>query len=166
MGREIRRVKPGWEHPKYLPENVHLEWQRDAYHPLYDRDYESACAKWYAGAITFKPDQYSNWYHEDAGNPPDAEYYRSEKWEDGEATWFQMYETVSEGTPVTPAFATKKELIEYLIIHGDYWDQKRGAGGWSRTNAESFVKNERAPSMIAQNGIIAEPRTQGDLLTH
>lgn len=55
--------------------------------------------------------------------PPEREYYRS--WKDEDATWFQVWETVSEGTPVTPPFATKEELIDYLVANGDFWDQKR-----------------------------------------
>lgn len=66
--------------------------------------------------------------------------------------WWQVWETVSEGSPVTPAFATRDELIDYLVINGDHWDQKRGDGGWSRKNAESFVAAEWAPSLIAVGG--------------
>jgi hypothetical protein len=34
--------------------------------------------------------------------------------QDKEATWFQAWETVTEGTPVTPPFATTDELVDYL----------------------------------------------------
>lgn len=34
-----------------------------------------------------------------------------------------LYETVSEGTPVTPVFKTPEELIEHLTIIGQDWDQ-------------------------------------------
>ena len=37
-----------------------------------------------------------------------------------ELTWWQVYGTVSEGTPDTPAFATSAELIYYLFTYGDY----------------------------------------------
>ena len=72
-----------------------------------------------------------------------------------------MYETVSEGTPVTPPFATKEELVEYLIEHGDFWDQKRRKEGntimpcdpWTREQAETFVNDtEWAPSGMIING--------------
>ena len=67
-----------------------------------------------------------------------------------EHTWYQVYQTISEGTPVTPAFSNKEELIEYLVEHGDYWDQRRGHGGWDRVAAEQFVDRGYAPSMIIQ----------------
>jgi len=68
-------------------------------------------------------------------------------------TWFQAYETVSEGTPVTPPFATQEELIDYLATRGDFWDQHRGEGPWPRENARKFVLGSGwAPSMIVTTG--------------
>jgi hypothetical protein len=83
-------------------------------------------------------------YH---GDPPNPEYYRP-KWTDDERTHIQMYETVSEGTPVTPVFASKRELVEHLVVHGDDWDAARGDGGWSREAAEKFAGDEWAPSLV------------------
>lgn len=61
---------------------------------------------------------------------------------------WQVWETVSEGSPVTPAFATRDELIAYLVEGGDAWDRKRGDGGWTRENAESFIDQAWAPTLI------------------
>lgn len=77
--------------------------------------------------------------------PDDPERYQN--WEDHEATWYQVWETVSEGTPVTPPFATKEELVDYLVEHGDFWDQQRRKEGikymnsdpWDRETASRFV---------------------------
>lgn len=44
-----------------------------------------------------------------------------------EGEWWQVWETVGEGSPVTPAFATPEELIEYLVANGDVWSQNRRA---------------------------------------
>ena len=71
---------------------------------------------------------------------------------------WQVWETVSEGSPITPVFPTKEGLIDHLIEHGDLWDQKRGAGGWKRENAESFVDAEWAPSLIGSPGQLRAPR--------
>jgi hypothetical protein len=38
--------------------------------------------------------------------------------------WWQVWETVSEGSPVTPAFETAEALIEHLVQHSDAWDQR------------------------------------------
>lgn len=78
--------------------------------------------------------------------PPDPKYYRPYREED--ATWYQVWETVTEGTPVTPPFATREELVDYLVKYGDEWDQKRGNGGYSRAAAEAFVNAGWAPSMV------------------
>jgi hypothetical protein len=66
---------------------------------------------------------------------------------DEDATWFQMYETVTEGTPCTPPFATKSELVDYLVsygeMHGTEYERR-----YSRESAQAFVEDEWAPSMI------------------
>jgi hypothetical protein len=157
MGREIRRVPPNWEHPKQ--ENGH-------YQPMYDNDFDTRLAEWLAGYELWKkgehPEQGKDWMTEDTkywdweGSPPDPEYYHP-KWEQ-EPTWYQVYETVSEGTPVTPPFATKEELVNYLVQHGDFWDQRRGDGGWNREAAEHFVQAEWAPSGI----FIVSPEGMGE----
>jgi hypothetical protein len=145
MGREIRMVPPNWEHPRDC---------NGDYHPLYDGDYETSardwmdeCLSWEAGthkdATEYKAEHPFYWDWD--GPPPDKEYYHP-KWDN--ATWCQVYETVSEGTPVTPPFATKEELIEYLVENGDFWDQKRGDGGWSRENATAFANRGWAPTFI------------------
>lgn len=90
------------------------------------------------------------------GQAPDVNDYVPE-WTEAEATWFQVYETVSEGTPVTPPFATRDELVEYLVKYGDFWDQHGGNGGRSRKAAEAFVMEDGwVPSMIVENGKITE----------
>lgn len=164
MGREIRRVPANWEHPRR--DCKHSPWaggcdeaKRNGgkcYQPLYDRDYEVDAREWLSECIAWE-----NGTHKDCAKykvdhpffwnfscgPPNKEYYRP-KWTDEERTHQQVYETVSEGTPVTPAFATKEELVEYLVANGDRWDQHRGDGGWKREAAESFVKRGWAMSGI------------------
>jgi putative sterol carrier protein len=40
------------------------------------------------------------------------------EWTAEEATHFMMYETCSEGTPISPAFSTIEELAHYLADNG------------------------------------------------
>lgn len=47
---------------------------------------------------------------------------------------WQVWETVSEGSPITPVFASAEELINHLVNVGA-WDKK-----WNRASAEEFVK--------------------------
>ena len=73
MGREIRNVPEGFEHPRdednELVPGAHLE-------PL-----------WYAS--------------------------------EEDKTCFQIYENVSEGTPVSPVFKSQKEMINWLKAQGN-----------------------------------------------
>lgn len=166
MGREIRKVPANWQHP--VTEDHYGRMRKQ---PMYDRAFEDAFSEWLAefgrfraGKLTddertWYPLGLASWLAED-GRPPEPAYYRPWKRED--ATWFQVWENVSEGTPVTPPFATKAELVDYLVKNGDEWDQNRGQGGWSRKAAEQFVKDEYAPSLIVMqdaSGVkIHEPR--------
>ncbi len=161
MGREIRRVPANWQHPqKPEPNRVGMT----AYQPMYDETFADAARKWkeefaawergerpdYFVGSKYDPDlQYWEW----DVSPPDRAYYRT--YSDDEATWFQVYETVTEGTPVTPPFETEEALIEYLVAHGTWSDEyarragwETGPPGWPREAAESFVKARYAPSMV------------------
>jgi hypothetical protein len=170
MGREIRKVPPNWKHP----EVEHNGRMRDQ--PMHDQRYEDAerewlesCRKWYAGEDPDREEykkadgSYSSYWEWDGG-PPDREYYRP--WKNEEATWFQVWETVSEGTPVTPPFATREELVSYLVANGDFWDQRRraerpsepGNGPWSPAQAEAFVNSGWAPSGLIVGGVVHDSR--------
>jgi hypothetical protein len=151
MGREIRMVPPNWKHPK----------QQDQYdgrlQPMFDEDFETAVAKWKAEFAKWESGERPDYCSEENNNleywewengPPDRAYYRP--WKDEEATWFQVWETVSEGTPVTPPFETRAELVNYLVANGDFWDQKRGDPAWDRKAAESFINAGYAPSMVVE----------------
>lgn len=153
MGREIRRVPANWEHPKKETFDFRTARAVKNYQPLFDEPFGPAMEEWYAGWKAWDngtdPDReghdmpYWEWH----GGPPDPVYYRPD-WKPEHMTWWQVYETVSEGTPVTPPFATPDELVDYLATHGDFWDQQRLEGAWPRANAESFVKRGWSPSMI------------------
>lgn len=172
MGREIRRVPPNWDHPQKERYNSLKGEYEQGYQPLFDEPYREGMAEWLKNHLLWlegkHPDQldgsgkeYENYADWD-GNPPDVKYYRP-NWKEEDRTWWQIYETVSEGTPVSPPFATKEELVEYLVENGDFWDQRRrkeGRGGincdpWSRKAAENFVFGSGwAPSFISNGSSI------------
>lgn len=150
MGREVRRVPPNWEHPQEGSSSKKFK-------PMFDITYADARKDWLDGLADHKPEEHDGLdYWEYNGNPPEREDYRT--YSDAEATWFQVYETVSEGTPVTPPFETKDELVQYLATHGDLWDQRRGNGGWPVENARAFVNSGWAPSMIINGGKVMTAR--------
>ena len=155
MGREIRMVPPNWEHPKDSKGN---------YKPMFKQTFKEAAEEWKDGFLAWERGERPSYcskehendeYWEYESSPPDREYYRPEYSED--PTWYQVYETVSEGTPVSPPFATQEELIDYLCDKGDYWCQKRpDESPPSREAATNFVKSGWAPSgvmTVSQNGV-------------
>lgn len=166
MGREIRKVPIDWEHPRYTEDDAPHSSRVGHYKALYDNDYETASQEWIANLLLWEKGQHEDqqgagkarprFYWDWSGEPPNEDHYRSRHWTPEEATALQVYETVSEGTPVTPVFASKKDLIDYLVTNGTYWDHGEG---WPRQAAEQFVKNEYAPSMMVTNGKIYTAET-------
>ena len=151
MGREVRRVPPNWTHPK-------MKGRPDRLEPMLDMTYEQALAEWNADREKWEAGERPSYFTEDDqdttfeeyNSPPEPDCYRP--WKDEDATWFQLWETVSEGTPVSPPFATREELIAYLAQHGDFWDQDRRESGWGWASARAFVDAGWAPTMAIVGG--------------
>lgn len=101
MGREVRRVPKDWEHPRD---------RNGKYLPMYEEDFETEAAKW--------KEEFKKWVRTDIEyweyrSPPNRYYYvpKSEK----EKTHYQMYETVSEGTPISPVMDSPESLARWLV---------------------------------------------------
>ena len=146
MGREIRKVPPHWDHPK----DIHGRLI-----PMFDRTFTQAATDWKEGFAKWESGERPDYctdesmtleYWEYSGAPPNRDSYRS--WTDSEATWFQVWETVSEGTPVTPPFTTKHELVDYLVQHGDFWAQRCGEGGYSVKAAQKVISRSTKAASI------------------
>lgn len=72
-----------------------------------------------------------------------------------------LYETVSEGTPVTPVFATAAELIDHLATVGQDWDQVP----LRRASAEAIVnRGGTLGSMVVVGGTVLNSTTDADIL--
>lgn len=175
MGREIRKVIPNWDHPKSIRPNGDYNFK-----PLNKGSYQDALAKWFKAHLEWEKGikTYPGYscYAAFWGDPPSVEEKDDymPHWSPEEATWFQVYETVSEGTPVTPPFETREELVKYLMQNGDFWDQKRredprcrkmNCEPWTQKQAEAFVFGAGwAPSFIGTSqGIMDGARAIGDL---
>lgn len=136
MGREIRKVPKGWEHPKN---------DKGRFRPAYDKFYIDALEEWIKEHRLWQdgkhPDQietpestgrylyYSQW----SGNPPKIEDYLHQKWTEEEAVCFQVYENVTEGTPVSPVFDSLQEVESWLIGSYNYTPEAAAAlceSGW------------------------------------
>ncbi len=140
-------VPKGWEHPKDF---------RGHHRPLYDQPYEEAAAQWLANFRKWESGEDPNREKADTpyfwdwdGMPPDKKYYRP-SWTLEEASCFQIYETVSEGTPISPVFETKEEMLGWLVKEG-----------YSEKAAVCFVRDGWVPSMafVPGEGLIRDIET-------
>lgn len=126
-GREVRRVPLNWEHPKTLHGGL------KPLHPA--ADYEQAVESWEA---YYKAHGLQKTLDEH-GQPPNRDDYMPE-WSPEGAAAFRMYETTSEGTPISPAFGTVEELCRWLA------DTKASMFGNSTAPYELWMQVCRAGS--------------------
>lgn len=104
MGRELRKVPSNWEHPR----------TKDGFQPLFDESYKEASKKWKQEFLEWEKNPESDCeYWEWDGNPPDPKYYRPD-WPEEIRTHYQMYETCSEGTPISPVMDNIDDLAKWL----------------------------------------------------
>jgi hypothetical protein len=144
MSRTLRKVPPNYQHPKVCDRRG-----VEAFRPMYDQTWADAVREWKDGYAAWERGEHPQFhaggeFWEFYAPPGDPDDYRT--FTDDEATWFCVYETVSEGTPVTPPFATAAELVDYLTTHGDFGRQQYGEPPWTRANAEAFIKAGWMPS--------------------
>lgn len=197
MGREIRRVPLGWEHPKT---------DNGDFQPLYDETFEDFARQWHQELELWldgkHPDQLEGrnsreqrlqdelnrldaietgdaqdilpwervtWgsrqeildhYAEESylaasyagflewvgglGDSDYIRYYRPE-WDEHAVMGYAVYETVSEGTPVSPTFSTLQEIEQWLI-----------GEGYSRDAAATFIEVGFVSTFVgsAEKGIV------------
>lgn len=121
MGREVRRVPPEWVHP---------ESPDGGYIPLFDNlsaalaRWHQECAQWQRGYTSCYPEgwdlkseseiaqgcaDFAEW----SGECPDPADYMPD-WPREVRTHLQMYETCSEGTPISPVMKSPEELARWL----------------------------------------------------
>lgn len=86
------------------------------------------------------------------GQREEAEAWEWEEPPTGEG--WQLWETVSEGSPISPVFTTPEELARWMSSPAYHWGASRGSN-LPYENALAFVKEGWAPSFIgtSQQGI-------------
>lgn len=197
MGREVRRVPMGWQHPMEWRE----QWDRSLSRtrmqllprPLHD-DYPGSLASWQNDGVELARREGSTWtfwveysitgyqgrddteptihpfdesgqavqvrdadhLHELltarhlAGRPDPADYMP--EFPEGTATGWCMYETTSEGTPISPVFETPEELARWLA------DTRASTFGYDSTATYEqwlqMIGAGWAPSAVATGGTL------------
>jgi len=161
MGREVRRVPANWNHPTdgtYSNGEVR-------YRSLFAGPYSEAAAQWdkeneawlrgmtidfFTGeeqpksAAALQYDSFSDWDCE----RPNVDNYMPE-WQDAEKTHYMMYETTSEGSPISPAFETPEQLAQWLA------DNEASAFGNMTADYDHWLRVAKggfAPSMVVMAG--------------
>ena len=123
MGRQVRMVPANWEHPKepngdYKPlfetfkpfsemqakVDTDIELWEKGEHPDQDKDWKN-----------LNPREYS-YYEWHGGCYPDEKAYMP-YWPPEERTHYQMYESTSEGTPISPPMETPEALAKWLTVN-------------------------------------------------
>lgn len=165
MGRELRMVPANWSHP-VGSDGEHI--------PLHKKTYEQASAEWdeekakweeglelcYKNYPTreWKPRDMSNTarFEDWAGDRPEPEEHMPE-FPTGAATHFMMYEDTTEGTPISPAFATPEELARWLADTGAsaFGNSTASYQAWLDTITRGFAVSAIVDSHGMRSGVEA-----------
>jgi len=141
MGREVRRVPRNWQHPRdeeggFIP--------MSEYFPYNAEEIEEGLR--------------DGWLEDD---PPNYGCPVMPEWSEDERTHFQMYETVTEGTPISPVMETLEDLARWLA------DNKANASAGQTATYEQWltmIKAGWAPSfmLVPGKGLISGVEAMGD----
>lgn len=154
MGREVRRVSKDWKHPKE---------RGGKYRPLFGESFSKALSDWvfqkdkweegfrddWSGGWKPRADEEPNWSFEEWYGEKPSQYDYMPDWSDEERTHLQMYETCSEGTPISPVMETPEELAKWLT------DNKASAFALMTATYEEWLsccKKGWVPSAVCENG--------------
>lgn len=142
MGRELRRITRGWQHPRD---------EHGQYMPVHDKAYNDALAEYEAERALWAQRQHPaqiEWpaqtagqtYEQWVGERPDPRYYRTERWTHQETDQWVLYENVTEGTPVSPPFDRIDDLLTWMAAHGYRPHEiSRIVGGWRLPTITAYV---------------------------
>lgn len=133
MSREVRRVPADWVHPYYFLEGNAKRVQQStiALKPLHSGNVaklqaswdegkakweQGLCSDWKGGWKARGPDEDGTWEDWDGKRPEATDYMP--QWPTEQCTHLQMYETCSEGTPISPVMETPEILARWLADNG------------------------------------------------
>lgn len=157
MGREVRMVSADWQHPK---EDGFCSDGSPRYVALYDgAGLASDLENWDTEKEAWDRGEFPSYASEESRKLSFVEYYGerpdpanySPAWPDAERTHYMMYETTSEGTPISPAFDTPEKLARWLA------DTGASAFGSSTASYESWLRvcnGGFAPSAVISGGVM------------
>ncbi len=161
MGREVRRVPKDWEHPKgstghckplyggsYTQEAAEWDTENEKWGAGFKKDWSSG------GYVPKEVEQKNMSFAEWSGERPDEEDYMPD-WEEQARTHYQMYETTSEGSPISPVMETPEELARWLTGNGASAFGGQGASyeGWLRVCGGGYACSGVMINGAMQSGV-------------
>lgn len=162
MGREVRRVPAGWVHPKYTEETARTSRHVGTCIPLHEgRDLASSQKEWDKSEALWREGLRPDRSQKQTNDPYQfSEYYGSRptydehmpNWPEDQRTHYMMYENTTEGTPISPVFATPEELARWLA------DNNASAFGHMTATYDQWLRvcqGGWAPSMVIQCGTMS-----------
>jgi hypothetical protein len=120
MGREMRRVPADWHHP--------IDYKTRRHRPLMEGPWEAAAEDWDRTKAAFdrgedengdplsesaKGYTFDEWHGK---RPEHADYMPT--WPEAQRTHYQMYETCSEGTPISPVLESPEAVARWCADNG------------------------------------------------
>lgn len=133
MGREVRRTPATWEHPKDKYGNYIPMFE---FAPTYEKgEIEEGVREGYLDA-----------------EPPHTRVPIMPNWPDLERTHYQMYEDVTEGTPISPVMASPEVLAHWLA------DNNASAFGSMTATYEQWFKMITGPGTACSGLLNANTR--------
>lgn len=162
MGREVRRVPADWNHPR-LPGTYSNGSIR--YQPMFNRSYAKAKAEWDEEKAKWERGEFPTYASEEnrkmrfeewEGEAPNPDYYMPE-FPEGSCTHYQMYETCSEGSPISPVMDSPESLARWLADNGAsaFGSMTATYEEWLRVCLGGFAPSAVADSHGLRSGVAA-----------
>ncbi len=155
MSREVRKVPADWQHPT----DGFYNDGKPRYIGVFKCSFDEAAAIWDEAKESWdcgERPEYTSLSEYPIGYPfekwdgkrPIPEHHMP-SWSEEEKTHYMMYETCSEGTPISPAFSTPEELARWLVDNNAsaFADQTASYKAWLNIAYGGF-----APSAVMIGG--------------
>jgi hypothetical protein len=123
MSREVRRVPADWQHPRdssgrYIPllggsysaEVSNWDLEAEQWAKGYRRSHAFCPTNEFIPRSDVEDCPFTEW---SGPRPVESEYMPD--WTEAERTHFQMYQTTSEGAPISPVMESPEELARWLV---------------------------------------------------
>ncbi len=136
MSREVRRVPAGWEHPKN---------EKGCFVPLHE-------------SFPYSEEEIQEGLRDGwlSNEPPNYGCDVMPQWPEAERTHYQMYESVTEGTPISPVMESPEALARWLA------DNKASAGPYATATYDQWLAMINAGS---SNGSLVLDIRSGEIVS-